>query len=135
MEWCADGIIFASLDGTIQLVNAAAASMFGISRDDAIGKPLSALLPPSEWAQHRRDVDRVRGGEAVIGVDVTGLRADGTEFPMSITISPLTGVDHGPVGMSMTVRDQSIPIATLHESTAPASRRTSSPALTTPSFE
>jgi PAS domain S-box-containing protein len=107
VESCADGFIYATVDGTVQMVNVVAAAMFGCSQSDAIGRPLSSFRPPAHWARQREILVRLRAGDAFVGIELVGLRRDGTEFPMSVTFSPVTATDRGVIGVSAIVRDLS----------------------------
>jgi PAS domain S-box-containing protein len=106
-ESCADGLIYATVDGTVQMANMAAASMFGCSRSEAVGRPLSSFRPPAHWARQREILVRLRAGNAFVGLEIVGLRRDGTEFPMSVTFSPVTVPARGVVAVSAVIRDLS----------------------------
>jgi PAS domain S-box-containing protein len=87
-----DAIITCDAQQLIVMANPAAAAMFGVSLDRLIGAPLDHLVPPQHRAAHRTQVHafgesgisaRHMGGE----LELTGLRADGTEFPIDAAIS------------------------------------------------
>ena len=88
----AEGIV--SIDDQLRIVlfNPAAEQMFGRSREEMNGQPLSALLPERFRAQHD---ERIRNfaatGQTSRGVGryglIYGLRANGEEFPIEATIS------------------------------------------------
>ncbi len=90
----AEGIV--SIDDQLRIVlfNPAAEQMFGRSREEMIGQPLSALLPERFRAQHD---ERIRNfaatGQTSRGVGrygrIYGLRANGEEFPIEATISQM----------------------------------------------
>jgi PAS domain S-box-containing protein len=105
LESCAEAIIHASTDGTVLIFNAAAASMFGCSQRDAIGRPLSSFRPPSQWAKQRQALARVLSGEALV-LEMVGLRSDGHEFPTLISLWPVKA-DGVVVGVSALLRDLS----------------------------
>jgi PAS domain S-box-containing protein len=91
LESASEGIILIDATGRITLVNTAAERMFGYPRSALLGEPLEILLPerirPSHLA-HRNDYfaePRVR--PMGIGLDLSGRRQDGTEFPVEISLS------------------------------------------------
>jgi PAS domain S-box-containing protein len=87
-----DGIITIDTAGRIVDLNPAAERTFGLTRDTAIGRELVDLIvPPSMRAAHRAGLERhLETGETrPIGrrVEMTALRADGTEFPVELAIT------------------------------------------------
>jgi PAS domain S-box-containing protein len=87
-----DGVISIDRNGTIIEFNPAATTAFGISRDLAIGRELAeVIVPPRLRERHRAALRRiVETGEArILGkrIELPGLRADGSEFPLELSIS------------------------------------------------
>src|SRR3954471_7193450 len=100
-----DAILVINGDGRILKVNDEAERMFGYSRDDLLGHDVEMIVPERFRAVHR--AKRARYGEApatrTIAGELAGKRADGSEFPVEIRISPLeTQGTHSVVGI---VRD------------------------------
>lgn len=94
-------------NGRIVLVNAQAENLFGYSRNEFLELTIDALVPHRfriNHAQHRSDyfdVPRVRPMGA--GLDLYGMRRDGTEFPVEISLSPIR--IRGEVYVSSAIRD------------------------------
>ena len=93
-----DCIITIDHEGSITEFNPAAEQTFGYRRDDVLGKDLAAIIvPPSMREKHQRGLARhlVTGEAKVIGrrVEMTAMRANGSEFPVELAISriPLDG--------------------------------------------
>jgi two-component system cell cycle sensor histidine kinase/response regulator CckA len=87
-----DGIVTMNLAGAVVDMNAAAERMFGIAREDAIGRELAALIIPDEYRdEHRRALERHRPGEPsrIIGhrIELHGLRAGAERFPIELSVS------------------------------------------------
>jgi PAS domain S-box-containing protein len=87
-----DAIVAVDASHNILLFNPAAERMFGLAKDDVLGKPLSQLVPEGVRQAHVLHMDRFMctKGESramALNVEITGLRADGTEFPIESTIS------------------------------------------------
>lgn len=83
-------------EGRVLEFNHAAEKTFGFKRADVIGRDLSEfIIPPGYRAAHREGLARVvatRQGR-VLGkrLELTGMRADGTEIPVELTIESLAG--------------------------------------------
>ena len=89
-----DAIVTIDAAGHLVEFNPAAERMFGYSRADVIGRPLGeVIIPPSLRAAHVQGHQRfVATGEKHIfdrRVELTGMRADGSEFPIELTITSL----------------------------------------------
>src|SRR5262245_17562563 len=60
-----DAIIGMTLEGLIISWNAAASRIFGYKQSDAVGQPITALIPPELHDEEHRILERVRRGERV----------------------------------------------------------------------
>jgi two-component system sensor kinase FixL len=85
-----DGIIVIDERGTIESFNPAAQRMFGYAGEQAVGKNISLLMPEPYRAEHDRYIARhlATGERRIIGIgrEVTGMRRDGTTFPVHISV-------------------------------------------------
>jgi PAS domain S-box-containing protein len=92
-EAAPDATVIIDQAGKIELVNARAETLFGYSRSDLLGKPVEFLMPERLRDLHvsRRSVfmaaPKVRPMGS--GLELFGLKADGSEFPIEISLSPL----------------------------------------------
>jgi PAS domain S-box-containing protein len=96
LEAALDCIVVIDEKGCVVEFNASAEETFGYSRDEALGRPLADLIiPPSLRVQHRRAFDRfVRTREKTrFGqrIELTGMHADGREFPVELALSQVEG--------------------------------------------
>lgn len=87
-----DAIVAVDASHNIMMFNPAAERMFGLSQDQALGQPLALLLPERARENHALHLDRFMGSHSesramAANVEITGLRADGAEFPVESTIS------------------------------------------------
>jgi len=99
LESASEGIILIDPAGRIMLANAAAERMFGYPRSELLGRPLEILLPERARAAHTADrtgyFAEPRARPMGIGLDLSGCRRDGTEFPVEISLSHVGSADGG----------------------------------------
>ncbi|MGW3420359.1 PAS domain S-box protein [Streptomyces phaeochromogenes] len=95
--------------GTIRLVNAQTEALFGYQREELLGQPVELLIPGRFRAHHVQHRDGYAANRQVrpmgAGLELHGLRRDGTEFPVEISLSPLETADG--LLVSAAVRDVS----------------------------
>ncbi|HEU5390262.1 MAG TPA: PAS domain S-box protein [Streptosporangiaceae bacterium] len=87
-----DGVIIIDQDGRVTYLNAAAERIFGYRADRVLGRELAdAFLPPSAREAHRRGLTRyLASGQTHVldrRIEVTAVRADGSEFPAELTVT------------------------------------------------
>jgi PAS domain S-box-containing protein len=109
LEAAPDAMVIVDGTGAIQLVNAQTESMFGYTRDELLGHNVDILVPErfrGQHSVHRRAYSangQVRPMGA--GLELYGLRRNGREFPVEISLSPLETSDG--LLVSAAVRDVS----------------------------
>jgi two-component system sensor kinase FixL len=88
-----DGIIVIDERGLIDVFNPAAERMFGYSAEEMRGRNVSVLMPSPYQAEHDAYMHRYlrTGHRKIIGIgrEVTGLRRDGTTFPMQLSVGEM----------------------------------------------
>ncbi len=92
-----EAIISADSAGRILTWNNGAHGIFGYTADEVVGKPLTRLMPERYHALHRQGIERMGGlgKSALMGtvIELNGLRKDGREFPLALTLSTWTSVE------------------------------------------
>jgi diguanylate cyclase (GGDEF)-like protein/PAS domain S-box-containing protein len=91
-----DCVVIMGADGRVSEWNAAAERTFGYSREHAVGKRLAELIvPPALREAHRRGLARylATGETGVLGrrVELTAVRADGSELPVELAVTRVAG--------------------------------------------
>ncbi len=96
LESSPDCVIVMDPQGAVVDLNPAVEHTFGYRREEMLGRELAALVvPPSLRERHRRAVQRLAegGSETIVDrrVELTAMRADGSEFPVELTVTRVSG--------------------------------------------
>ena len=98
LDTTVDGIITINDAGCIHAFNKAAERLFGYNAEEVIGLNVNVLMPSPYREEHDEYIrSYVTTGKAkIIGIgrEVTGLRKDGTTFPMELSVSEIQGAQH-----------------------------------------
>lgn len=105
VESSSDAIIGKSLDGTILSWNQAAERMYGYTATEAVGRPITLLVPPARHGEVPQLLDRIRRGERIENYETRRVCKDGRELRVSLTISPICDATGAILGASTIVRD------------------------------
>jgi PAS domain S-box-containing protein len=97
LEAAPDAMVVVNQDGDIVLLNVQAEKQFGYHRDELVGQRMKNIIPAG-FAE-RLIADALRSTEDALaqqigtGIEITGRRKDGTEFPIEIMLSPLESAE------------------------------------------
>lgn len=104
-----DAMVVVDSEGSIVLVNVRAESAFGYARDELVGQPIEIIVPKryrSAHVGHRKNFMLAPKSRPMgANLELWGVRRDGSEFPIEISLSPLV-TEHGTL-ISSAIRDVS----------------------------
>ena len=100
-----DPIISKTLDGVITTWNLAAQQLFGYSEAEAVGQPITIIIPADLHDEEKDLLSRVRAGDRIEHYETRRVTRDGRTLDVSITISPVRDATGTIVGASKILRD------------------------------
>lgn len=113
IESSPDGMLLTDEHGRILVANTRIEALFGYERCELVGRPVEDLIPERHRQPHLTHRTRYRAAPTVRpmgeGLGLYGLRQDGTEFPIEVSLSPIDR--DGRLRVVATVRDISSRLA------------------------
>jgi two-component system CheB/CheR fusion protein len=100
-----DAIIGKDLSGVIVSWNKGAERLFGYSAQEAIGRPITMLIPPERLHEEPEIIERIKRGEPVRPFETVRVRKDGSRLEISLTVSPIKDATGRVIGASKIARD------------------------------
>jgi PAS domain S-box-containing protein len=100
-----DAIVSKNLDGIITSWNSGAERVFGYTAEEAIGQPITIVIPRDRQDEERAILTRIRRGERVDHFETVRQRKHGSLIVVSLTISPVKNAEGKIVGASKSARD------------------------------
>jgi PAS domain S-box-containing protein len=110
LEAAPDAMVVVNSGGEIVLLNVQAEKQFGYRRDELVGQKVKNIIP--EGFAERLIADDLRSAADALaqqigtGIELTGRRKDGSEFPMELMLSPLESVEG--ILVTAAIRDISV---------------------------
>lgn len=105
VESSEDAIISKTLDGNITSWNQSAERMFGYAAAEAIGRPLTIIVPPERMKELERIMAQLHSGKRVEEFETLRRRKDGSLIEVSVTASPIKDAQGRVTAVSAIVRD------------------------------
>lgn len=96
-QYATFGILLTSRQGRIIMANPAVESLFGYKNGEMLDQPIETLIPRRFTKKHEENRQHFhqnpRPRSMGIGLDLYGLRKDGTEFPVEVSLSPFKSAE------------------------------------------
>jgi PAS domain S-box-containing protein len=105
VEFSDDAIISKNLGGVITSWNKGAERVFGYTAEEAIGQPITIVVPRDRHDEENEILARIRRGEHIEHFETIRQRKQGTFITVSLTVSPVKNADGKIVGASKIARD------------------------------
>ncbi len=100
-----DAVLSMTLNGIILSWNAAAERIFGFTRAEAIGQPVSMLIPSWRAAEEGKVLQQLAVGARIEPYEATGVTKAGTTLNLAVTVASLRDTENVVFGISTIVRD------------------------------
>ncbi len=100
-----DAIVSKTLEGIITSWNGGAERLFGYTAKEAIGQPITIIIPLDRLDEEKRILARLRQGQPIEHFDTVRVRKDGTKVDISLSISPVRDAAGKIIGASKIARD------------------------------
>nr|WP_315418980.1 PAS domain S-box protein [uncultured Pedobacter sp.] len=105
IESSEDAIISKTLDGIITTWNKGAEHIFGYTEDEAVGQPITILLPADRLTEEETIIASLRRGEKVDHIQTIRKTKDGRLLNISLTVSPIKNRNGVVIGASKVARN------------------------------
>src|ERR1700756_2796830 len=105
VESSEDAIASGTLDGIIVSWNTGAQHLYGYTEAEAVGKPITMILPPELRDEEKKILETVRAGGHISQFETVRVAKTGKRINVSLTISPIKDSSGRMVGVSGIARD------------------------------
>jgi PAS domain S-box-containing protein len=105
VDSCDDAVVSKDLNGIIKSWNKGAERLFGYTAEEAVGRPITMIIPTDRLQEEPAILERLRRGERVDHFETIRVRKDGSEADISLSISPVRDESGRVTGASKIARD------------------------------
>jgi PAS domain S-box-containing protein len=105
VESSSDAILSKDLNGVITSWNRGAQLLFGYTAEEAVGQPVTLLIPADRHDEEPFILSRIRSGESVNHYETVRQTKDGRLVDISLTVSPIKNENGEIIGASKIARD------------------------------
>ncbi len=100
-----NAIFSKTLEGRITSWNVSAERLFGYGAAEAIGQPITLIVPPDRFAEELSILEGVKHGQGIENQETYRRHKDGSLTPVSISVSPVRDREGKIIGASSIARD------------------------------
>jgi PAS domain S-box-containing protein len=100
-----DSILGLDMNGVITSWNRGAERLYGYTAAEAVGQPVTIVIPPERIDDEERMLASLRIGDRVEQFETERVRKDGSRFDVSVTLSPIRDGSGRVTGASKIARD------------------------------
>lgn len=100
-----DAILSKTREGIVTSWNRGAERLYGYLAEEAIGRPISFLVPPERLDELQQITETILRGERVDRLETERVSKDGRQIKVSLTLSPILTSDGAIIGVSTIARD------------------------------
>jgi len=100
-----DAILGVTLDSTIRAWNVGAEELYGYTAAEALGQPMTLIVPPELHAEEVEILRRAGQGERIESFESVRIAKDGHRVPVFVTVSPILDVAGQVIGVSKIAQD------------------------------
>jgi PAS domain S-box-containing protein len=100
-----DAIVSKTLEGIIRSWNRAAERLFGYTAEEAVGQPITLIIPPERVQEEQDILRKLRRGERIEHFETVRVAKSGRRIDVALTISPICNANGVIVGASKIARD------------------------------
>ena len=105
VEFSDDAIVSKNLDGIVTSWNWGAERIFGYTAAEAVGQPITIVIPADRQSEEHEILTRIRRGERIDHFETVRQRKDGSLMVVSLSVSPVKNSEGRIVGASKIARD------------------------------
>ncbi|MHB1951711.1 MAG: two-component system sensor histidine kinase NtrB [Acidiferrobacteraceae bacterium] len=105
VESSSDAIVSKTLGGIILSWNKAAERVFGYTASEAIGQPITIVIPEERLGEEELILEKIRRGEPIEPFETVRQRKDGSQIDIALTVSPIRTEEGRIIGASKIARD------------------------------
>ena len=100
-----DAIVSKTLEGVIRSWNRAAERLFGYAAEEAVGQPVTLIIPADRVQEEQEILQRLRRGERIDHFETVRIAKSGRRIDVALTISPIRNSSGVIIGASKIARD------------------------------
>jgi PAS domain S-box-containing protein len=100
-----DAIVSKDLNGIVTSWNRAAERMFGYTAEEIVGSSIRLIIPADRQSEEDEVLHEIKRGRGVTHFETVRRHKDGSEVPISLTVSPIHAADGTVIGVSKIARD------------------------------